>query len=110
MAAGPETRLVNRIKAAIEKEHPSAWVLKVHGGPYQTAGVPDLFVVADGHLIGLEVKCPRPGESEGAARRRTTPRQWLTIEALRDAGAFADVVVSVEESLAAVATALDKRG
>lgn len=105
MAVGPETRLVNRIKRAIEAEHPSSWVLKTHGGPYQQAGVPDLLVSLGGLVVGLEVKCQRPGESVEAARRRVTVRQALTLEAMRGSGAVAEVVVTVEEALSVLRNA-----
>ncbi len=59
--AGPETRLVQRIVEAIRREYPRAWVQKIHGGPYQTAGIPDLFVVIAGRLLALEVKARRRG-------------------------------------------------
>lgn len=99
MTQGPETRLVNRIRSAIYAVCPDAWVLKVNGGPYQDAGVPDLLVVVSGRLVGIEVKAPRPGESREAALRRVTARQLAVLDALRRAGAEGGVVLSVEEAL-----------
>lgn len=99
MAAGPEKRLVSRIVAAIAEEYPQAWVMKVHGSPYQAAGTPDLLVVVDGHLVALEVKAQRAGESEEAMLRRVTPLQRAMIDRLRDAGATAEVVWGVDQSL-----------
>lgn len=96
---GPETLLVDRIRKAIKREHPTAWVMKVHGSPYQPAGIPDLLVVLDGHLTGIEVKAPRSAEATSATMARVTPRQWATIEALRRAGATAGVAFSVEAAL-----------
>ncbi len=102
MAPQPETRLVNRIRAALQDRHPGVWIMKVHGGPTQTAGIPDLLVCLQGQLIGLEVKCPRPGETEEAACRRATVIQQAQLAKLRAAGAGASVVASVGAALQAV--------
>lgn len=95
----PETKLVTKIKKAIEAAYPEGWVMKVTGGPYQMAGVPDLLVCIEGRLIGIEVKKQRGGESELHARSRVTPLQVAQLEKLRRAGATAGVVLSVEEAL-----------
>lgn len=97
-----ESALVRRIVTALTREFPGIWVEKIHGSAYQTAGLPDLFVVLGGRFAGLEVKCPRPGESEEHARERATLRQRVQIERLRAAGAEAAVVVSVEEAVEVV--------
>lgn len=102
MAVGPETRLVGRIVKALEAAHPSCWTLKVHGGPYQRAGVPDLIAVVDGHPFAFEVKAPRPGESREALERRVTALQRKELANLTQAGAKVAVVASVEEVLAIV--------
>lgn len=88
----PEARLTNKIKAAIQAEYPGSWAVKVHGGPYQTAGIPDLLVCIEGRLVGFEVKVP--------GREKTlTPRQDATLKALRRAGALASMITSVEQAL-----------
>ena len=99
MAKGPEAKLVAQIVTAIEKKYPSAWVRKIHGGPYQHAGIPDLLVCVNGILVGLEAKALQPGESEGHARARATIIQTEEIKRLHEAGAMAGVVLSVEEAL-----------
>lgn len=106
----PETRLVNRIREAILAAHPEAWILKVHGGPTQTAGVPDLLVCVRGQLIGLEVKCPRPGETPDRARGRASRLQLAQLDKLRRAGAGAAVVLTPEEALQSIDLHLTYRG
>lgn len=91
------------IERAIRKEYPAAWILKVHGGGYQNAGVPDLLVVVQGYLTALEVKFQRPGTSLAATLRRVTPRQQYELDALANAGAKSAVVTTVEDALAALA-------
>jgi len=92
---GPESVLVRSIVQAILREHPDAWVFKVHGSPYQMAGVPDLLVCIHGRLVAIEVKMPRPGESLAAALDRATPGQRHQIARIRKAGGSAGVVTSV---------------
>lgn len=103
---GPEALLVERIRRALDETYPGIWTIKVHGGPYQTAGVPDLLNVLDGHLIAMEVKAQRLGESREHALARVTPRQQATIDALNRAGATAGVVLSVEEAISLVSQAI----
>lgn len=102
MGTMPETRLVNRIRKAILAEWPDAWVVKVAGGPYQTAGIPDLLACIDGRLFGLEVKHQKPGESREKALARVTIRQQATIDRLVQAGAVAGTVLEVDETLALI--------
>lgn len=99
MGEGPETRLVKAMRKAIKTEWPASWFFKVYGNPFQKAGVPDLLVVIDGHLVGIEAKAQRPGESRAAAFARTSKRQWAVLMELREAGATAGVALSVEDAL-----------
>lgn len=64
------------------------WFFKVHGGPFQTAGIPDILACRDGRLFGFEVK------QQG---KKATPIQQRTIDLINDAGGVALVVSSVEE-------------
>ena len=106
MAAGPETLLVNRMRAAVLDAYPSAFVVKVHGGVYQQAGLPDLLVVVRGRVVGIEAKAQRPGESEEHARERVTPRQQATLDAMERAGATVGCALTEAEALALVRAAL----
>ena len=65
-----------------------AWCLKVHGSPYQRAGVPDLLCCHEGLFYAFEVK--RPGA-------RPTPLQAHELEQVQTAGGTAAVVTSVED-------------
>lgn len=97
---------MHRITQAIKTRWPNAWVAKIAGGPYQTAGIPDLLVVVNGRLIGLEVKVQRVGESVEHARSRATTLQLSVIAALQRADATAGVVLSPEEALELIDQAL----
>lgn len=108
MADGPETRLVKSITRAIEGRWPHAYIFKVHGNPYQRSGVPDLLVVVDGRLTGIEVKFPRPGESREAREARVSPLQRAEIARLHRAGSVAGMADSVEGALALIEETLNK--
>lgn len=45
------------------------WVMKVHGGPYQMSGVPDLLCIKGGRTLFLEVKQPGKHPTEIQRRR-----------------------------------------
>jgi penicillin-binding protein-related factor A (putative recombinase) len=94
-----ETGLVKAIRNAITVKYPDAWVMKVHGGPFQQVGTPDILVCVKGQLFAFEVKHRKPGESAQHAMDRVTTAQWSQIERMRRAGAVADVVMAVDEVL-----------
>lgn len=98
MAKGPETRLQRRIREALTKRFPNLFMFKVHGGPYQRAGVPDLIGCLEGKFIGLEVK---------VGKNDATALQAQTIEKIRQSGGTAGVVRSVEEAVELVESALE---
>ena len=64
------------------------WAMKVHGGPFQTAGVPDIVGVYQGRFFGIEVKAPGG---------KATVLQLLTIAAIRRAGGLAGIAFRVED-------------
>jgi hypothetical protein len=105
-----ETGLVKAIVRAVKKQHPAAWIMKVHGGPMQMAGIPDLLICVNGLLVGAEAKHQKPGESEAHARGRATPIQRNMIHLINTAGGMAGVVLTPQETLDLIARGLDKRG
>lgn len=66
------------------------WVMKIAGGPFQKAGVPDLLLIKNGLAVFLEVK--QPG-------KKPTP---LQVQVMRDiaatGGATTAVVTSWDEA------------
>jgi len=68
----------------------NVWWFKVHGGPFQRAGVPDIVACVSGRFVALEVK--RPGN-------RSTARQLSCQRAIDKAGGIVAEVTSVEEVL-----------
>jgi hypothetical protein len=86
------------IVAAIVREAKQCgwWVMKIHGGPYQLTGVPDLLCLRHGQAVFLEVKQPGKKPTEIQARRMT--------EIEREGGAVCHVVTSKEEARACLRT------
>jgi hypothetical protein len=92
----PEARITTSIIRALRKRKAGGHCLffvKLHGGPMQKAGLPDLLVVYKGRAYFFEVK--RPGG-------KATPLQEHTLAELWVAGAVACVVNSADEVLGAL--------
>jgi hypothetical protein len=77
-------RYLNGLRSSRQPIH---W-LKLHGGPHQMQGTPDLHVTYRGMSYWLEVK--RPGA-------KATPLQEHRLSQWRAAGATTGVVESLEE-------------
>lgn len=101
-----EAGLVKAIERAVKIAHPGAWVFKVHGGPMQMVGVPDLVLCVEGQFIGIEVKFQRPGESQKHALDRATPGQRMQIKKIIAAGGRAGVVTTPADALRLIGLAL----
>jgi len=81
-----EAAITKQILAYLKAEGWYTW--KVHGGPLQKSGMPDIMTVKDGRTMWLEVK--RPGG-------RITRLQFYRMEELREAGHEGWFVKSLEE-------------
>lgn len=42
-----------KIKAALKKKYPNAFVRKISQGAYSEGGTPDIMMIKDGHYFGL---------------------------------------------------------
>lgn len=86
-----ERRLTTNILKTLRQRWPEAWWIKVHGGPMQQGGIPDIIGCVNGQLVGLEVKLPGGGHG-------VTDLQAHTMKQIRLAGGIAVVVTSVAEA------------
>lgn len=66
-----------------------AWCYKVHGGPMQEIGLPDIVGVFRGRGFGLEVKVP-------GKEKNLTPRQAYHLNEIKKAGGISAVISSPE--------------
>lgn len=87
-----QTKLEREITTDVLKalREAGAWAEKVHGGPMQSRGLPDIFAVYKGQAYGIEVK--RPGE-------KATQIQLYVLGRMELAGAKTGVVHDVPETL-----------
>ena len=53
---GPESRIVKKILDGVREKFPGSYLRKIHGGPYQHAGIPDIIGCINGYFVGFEVK------------------------------------------------------
>jgi len=66
------------------------WTQKIHGNPYQAAGLPDILAIKAGRAYWIEVK--RPGQ-------RPTRVQRKRLADLFQVGCVVGVATSVDEAL-----------
>jgi Holliday junction resolvase len=92
----PEYRIVQNIKKLIRAR--GGWVVKIHGGPYQDSGTPDILACYKSRFISIEVKTAR-----GVAR----PEQRIAQEAIYAAGGYALITHLIGE-VADVLDAIDR--
>ena len=85
-----ETKLAAKIKKSIVAKYGGFWA-NIHGGIYQTVGLPDMIGCIEGRFVAMEFKTPQ--NQNGA-----TEAQKKQIQAIIDAGGSARVITSVEEA------------
>ena len=91
-----ERVIVARIVKALKK-YGVTWLIKTHGGPFQTTGIPDILCIAPGtgRFVGIEVKRPR-------GYGKATELQLKQIEKINSAGGVAGIATCEEEAIALV--------
>lgn len=88
-----ESAVVARVIQALRVR--GVWVVKIHGGPSQAAGLPDLIALHEGRFYAFEVKDPRRPAP-------VTPLQINTLAEIDRHGGHAWVIHSPEDALRAV--------
>ena len=66
------------------------WIFKVHGGPFQDAGIPDLHLEKYGHALWFEVKQP--------GKKPTVIQRAKMKEIHKEGGSPCHVVTTKEEA------------
>ncbi len=90
MAQQAESRLQRKIRKALESVYPGSFWFKVHGGPFQKAGLPDLIGCVQGQFVALEIKQP--------GKHPTVLQQRIILRILAADGA-ATSVTSIDEAI-----------
>lgn len=75
-----ETEFTKKIIASLSKQ---AFVVKIHGGPYQRVGLPDIYCLRNGASYWIEVK---------VKKNKLTPIQAHTLTMIAANGGVAMVV------------------
>ena len=86
-----ESDYQKKIKKAVVREYPEAFVVKIQQAQYSQGGIPDLMVIIRGHYFGFEVKRPY--------FHKKSPLQRKTIEWIRAAGGTAAFASYPQEAL-----------
>jgi Holliday junction resolvase len=82
-----ERDITKSIKDYLKKNN--WYVVKIAGGRFQQAGLPDLLAIKNGVTVFLEVKRP--------LKYKISDIQTKTINDLKQAGVIAEIVFSVED-------------
>ena len=85
-----EATIVKKILTFLRKSYPGVWY-KIHGGPYQQRGIPDIVGCYQGTFCGLEVKRP-------SKKTNTTEGQEEQLNLIAYHGGVSAVITSVEET------------
>ncbi len=83
--------LVDRYFERRARTRGDVWWLKVHGGPYQRAGVPDYLFCIGGRFGALEIKHP------GEKNPKPDPRQQVELDHIAGAGGWTLVSNDIAE-------------
>lgn len=86
-----ERDLVKKGLAALKREFGGFWV-KLHGGLFQTVGLPDTVGCVRGRFIGIEWKAP-------GRLHKLTDRQQYVLDAIEGAGGLAFVTDDVTDAV-----------
>jgi len=81
-----ESTIVKKVMTMIRTR--GGWCAKIHGGPFQTRGIPDILACYRGLFIGFEVKRD--------SSKLPTALQLAEIEGIRRAGGIALPIHSVK--------------
>ena len=92
MTEKPETALTRKILKRLRQE--GGFWTKIHGGPYQSVGLPDIVGCHRGRFYGFEVKVRE--------RDQPTARQSLTLLLIRQAGGVSRVIRGPADALNAI--------
>ena len=90
--AGPETALTKKILKVLRGE--GGWWVKIHGGPYQVTGIPDIIGCLGGRFYSFEVKVKETDKA--------TPRQALQLRLIKQAGGVSRVIRGPADALKAI--------
>jgi len=93
-----EARLVTKIIVSLEGQVGGFWI-KIHGGPFQRAGIPDIIGCCEGYFFGFEVKLP-------GREHNLTKLQQHILKLINQAGGCAMMITTPDQAINAVKSRL----
>jgi len=84
----PETAVVGKIMDYLQSD--TGYWVKIHGGPYQVAGIPDIIGCYQGRFVAIEVKFGTNGP---------TKLQEIVLGLIAKAGGRCGVAYTLEDAL-----------
>lgn len=93
----PEGKLTADVKKLLHSFGAKLWHFKVHGGPAQRAGIPDIVGCLGGKFFAIELK---------AGGNETSLRQDIEIKRIKEAGGSAFVCRSLGDVKEAISNVL----
>lgn len=97
MSKGGEQILARDVSKWLGKQ-PGVWYVKIHGGPYQRAGIWDFLVCVRGRMLAIELKNPN-GSNDLSPLQRLEGRHMEAAGAqILVARSFEEVVLFVERA------------
>ena len=103
MTKKPETNLQRKIKEHLQKTFGGVWH-KIHGGPFQSAGIGDLVGCCKGYYFNLEVKQNKLGK-----KYEPTEIQQKEIDDVNKEGGCGACVKSPEQAEQVVRSYLEQK-
>ncbi len=83
-----ESAIKKKILKKLREEYSQGWWIKIHGGPQQERGIPDIIGCLHGRFYAFEVKQPK---------RAATLYQQIQMDRISDAGGLARVVTCYQD-------------
>lgn len=85
-----ESVIVKKIQDGLKRKYNPILITKTHGGVYQSAGIPDLYILYNG--INIWIECKRPGGD-------TTALQKHYMDNLVSCGGYTGIATSLEDAI-----------
>ena len=93
---GAEAKLTKAVRDWL-REQDDVWCVKIHGGPMQQAGIPDLILCVRGRFVAIEMKAPHGPRSKKDPWAECTALQRSTLLAIADAEGVAAACDTLEQ-------------
>lgn len=84
-----ESQLRDAVMRYLNSQSPHVYAIKHHGGPYSTAGVPDILACVRGRFVAIELKADH--------KQHASKLQQVHLDRISRANGLAHVAYSVDQ-------------